>query len=166
MATKLEFVVNSLFENNAASKINGFAKYEKVVSFYNANKIALPVSLTFVETKSATRLTKDETISIQRAYISELKTGNVMPETESNFNAIGKEDEKVTFSNTVVFSECCKVVGYSATAAKLVERLSPKQIEDYQKTTRNGNALFSVSEIPAIIEMLSKIAETANKESK
>ncbi len=158
--TKLEFVVNSLFENNAANKINGFAKYEKVIAFYTANKIPFPVSLTFVETKNAARLTKDETITIQRAYISELKSGNVTPETENNYNAIGKDGEKVTFSNTVVFSESCKVVGYSATAAKLVERLSPKQQEDYQKQSRNGNALFSVSEIPAIIEMLTKIAET------
>lgn len=163
---KLEFVVNSLFENNAASKINGFAKYEKVTAFYTANKIPFPVSLTFVETKNAARLTKDETITIQRAYIAELKSGNVTPETENNFNAMGREGEKVTFSNTVVFSECCKVVGYSATAAKLVESLSPKQLEDYQKTTRNGNALFSISEIPAIIEMLTKIAETPEKVTK
>ena len=89
-----------------------------------------------------------------------MKTGNVSPETENNFNAIDKDGEKVTFSNTVVFSECCKVVGYSATAAKLIDSLTPKQLEDYQKQSRNGNALFSVSEIPAIIEMLKKIAET------
>jgi len=167
MATKLNFVVSALFAENGANLLSGFAKYEKIVAFYNSAKITLPVSLTFVETKSANRLTKDETIAIQRAYISELKAGNVTPETENNFNSIGRDGEKVTFSNTVVFSESCKVMGYNATASKLVDMLNPAQLEEYQKESRKkGNALFAVSEIPAIIDALTKIAENANKESK
>ena len=165
MATKLEFVVNSLFENNGANLINGFAKYEKVIAFYGANKIALPVSLTFVETKSIDRLTKDETISILRkGYASDASD-----EDKENASKVlaPKDGEKVTFTNTVLFSESCKVVGYNATATKLVDMLNPGQLEEYQKQSRkNGNAIFAVSEIPAIIEMLNNIAEKANKETK
>lgn len=155
---KLEFVINSLFEENGISKVNGFTKYENIVSFYSENGLSLPACITFVETKNASRLTKDETIAIQKAYISQLIAGNVETETKNNYEAIGKDSEKVTFSDTVVFSECATKKGYGITAVKLIDALPASLLEKFQKETKkNTNSVFCVESIPAIIAELKKI---------
>lgn len=155
---KLEFIVNSLFEENGITKVNGYCKYENIVSFYSENGLSLPASITFVETKSANRLTKDEQMNIMRAYIEEMQTGNVSEETNSNYLAIGKEDCKVTFSDNVVFSECASKKGYGITAVKLIDALPASLLEKYQKENRkNSNSVFAVESIPAIIATLEKI---------
>ena len=152
---KLEIVVRSMFEDNAAAKINGIARYESIKDFYRENGIELPASLTFVTTKNAARLTKDEQIAI---YAAALKGDS---ESLANVAKIGHEDEKVTFTDTVVFSECVKVKGFSATAAKLVDGLSVSDNEKYNKARRDNKPMFDKSEIPAIIKVLQSMIETA-----
>ena len=152
---KLETVIRCMFEDNAAAKINGISRYESIKDFYKENGIDFPVSLTFVTTKNAARLTKDEQISI---YAAALKGDS---ESISNAAKIGHEDEKVTFTDTVAFSESVKVKGFSATAAKLVDGLSVTDNEKYMKSRRESRPIFDMSEIPAIIKVLQSMMETA-----
>ena len=162
---KLENVIAICFEENAIAKINGLSRFETVKSFYKENSISLPVSLTFVQSKSALRLTKDETIAIQFEYIKELQAGKVTEETRSNFEAIGKEDGKVTFTKNYTFSEALENVSLSAIASKLVDILPVTMQEKFQSETRkNSRSLFDISEIPAIIKILEKMQETHKSE--
>lgn len=159
--SKLSESVAILFEENAAAKMAAKSRYESAKSFYEDSGIEIPVSLTFVQTKRANTLTKDETIAIQRAYIAELKAGNVSAETENNFNAIGSESEKVTFTDTLTFSEALKEKGFSRVASALIDRLPASELEKYNKVRREDvRPIFDKSEIPAIIKVLQGMMES------
>lgn len=162
---KIENIIAICFEENAIAKINGLSRFETVKSFYKENALTLPASLTFVQTKSALRLTKDEIIAIQMQYIKELQAGNVSEETANNFNAIGSERDKVTFTKCYAFIEALENVSLSAIATKLVDILPISMQEKFQNESRkNSRSLFDISEIPAIIKILEKMQETHKSE--
>ena len=151
---KLDTVIRSMFEDNAAAKINGISRYESIKDYYTENGLDFPVSLTFVTTKNAARLTKDEQISI---YAAALKGDT---EALENVSKIGNADAKVTFTDTVAFSEAVSLKGYSVTAAKLVDLLSVSDNEKYNKVRKDSRPLFDKSEIPAIIKVLQSMMES------
>lgn len=147
--------------------LDGNSRLNVVKKFYTDNKLEIPVSISVTTTKKGSYLTKDEKISIQSAYISELKSGNVSKETEKNFQAVTDPDKVVTFTETLVYSEAVKNFGPAVVAAKMIDSMPVSINEDFHKIRKfTVPANIAINEIPAFIKELQAIYDSATKPEK
>ena len=167
--SKLSIIAAALVHENSAAALAGFDSLESIKGFYKNSGLDLPVSLTFTQTVSAARLTKDEKNALQAEYISLLTAklqGTEIPENaaeiENNYSEMQREDGKVTFTKTYPYSVALENKPAKAVAAKLVDMLSAADNEKYNSIRRKETAaLIDIDSIPAFIKELEKIHAAA-----
>lgn len=163
-----DFAVYCTSEQKATfTSLDGNARLNVVKNFYKENSLTIPSSITVSTSKRGSYLTKDEKIAIQMEYIQALQSGNITPELENNFKAVTDSAAVATFSETLVYSAAIKEFGPAVVAAKLIDALSVADNEKFHKIRKfDVPASVAISEIPAFIEELKKIYDSATKESK
>lgn len=167
--SKLSIIASALVHENSAAALAGFDRLESIKDFYKKSNLEIPASLTFTQTVSTARLTKDEKNALQAEYISLLTAklqGTEIPENaaeiESNYKEMQHEDGKITFTKTYPYSVALENKPSGAVAAKLVDMLSAADNEKYTAARRKETtALIDIDSIPAFIKELEKIHAAA-----
>lgn len=140
-------------------------RYQIVKSFYREEGLELPPCLTFTESRSAARLSKDDKLAIAAELIQAMQSGDAatIEAAQANYKVATTGEGSVKTSTTYSLNEALDKEGPGRVALALKDRLNLNQVEKFQEVRKwRVPAAVAVCEIPAFIKELQAIYD-ANK---